>query len=111
MRHGQKSPKKSGSKDFDVVLSDFGHQQAQKVGEFFGKTYENREVEIFASPYPRALQTGEPTFLALGMQKKVKMEWGISENTRNGAFEKGDLKAIDEWWNKWSDSSYSPQFE
>jgi broad specificity phosphatase PhoE len=47
------------ARDADVPLSPLGHQQAQAFGEWAGAQWRDAPVEVWSSPYARALQTAQ----------------------------------------------------
>lgn len=53
----------------DIELSSLGRRQARALGRWVAAAPEQwRPTTVFSSPYRRALQTAEPTLIALGLE-------------------------------------------
>ncbi len=79
IRHGKAEEDSNSGLDRDRVLRPKGHRQAQWLAE----TIVGREAKpelVLSSPYPRARETAEPIWEALGMEAQIDDRLGADRS-------------------------------
>lgn len=79
IRHGKAEEDSNSGLDRDRVLRPKGHRQAQWLAE----TIARRDVRpdlVLSSPYPRARETAEPIWEALGMEAQIDDRLGADRS-------------------------------
>ena len=79
IRHGKAEQDSDSGLDRDRVLRKKGHKQAQWIAEQL-LTREPRPQLVLSSPYPRAKETAEPIWAALGMQAQIDDRLGAERS-------------------------------
>lgn len=79
IRHGKAEDNSDTGLDRDRVLKNKGHKQAKWLADEIAKR-ETRPELVLSSPYPRARETAEPIWKALGMDAQIDDRLGAERS-------------------------------